>query len=63
MQAYVAWMGYMNSNLRILQWDKPRLVREASEYAMQLGLSETPVVEKKIIGKMGLKGVPGLRFA
>lgn len=62
-QAYVAWMGYMNSNLRILQWDKARLVREASEYAGQLGLSETPIVEKRTIGKMGLKGVPGLRYA
>jgi hypothetical protein len=51
----------MNSNCRLLKWEKERLVREATEYSEQLGLSQPPVVEKRTIAKMGLKGVEGFR--
>lgn len=30
---------------------------------LSVGCSEVPAMEKKIVGKMGLKGVPGLRIA
>lgn len=62
-QAYQAWLGYYNSQRR-LRWSKPELVQQANLYAqVGLGLDYQPALEKKTIGKMGLKGVPGLRFA
>jgi hypothetical protein len=39
-------------------------VKQANKYAkVTLGLDYQPALEKKTIGKMGLKGVPGLKFA
>lgn len=58
--AYQAWLGYYNSAKGVGQ-DKPRLVRLAREFSESMGLAEPPALQKKIIGKMGLKGVPGLR--
>ena len=60
-QAYAAWLGFYNSNLRKCGWDKPELVAQANQYTKSLGLHEVPFLEKKTVGKMGLKGVPGLR--
>ena len=39
------------------------LVEHANDYSVMLGLAEPPALPKKTIGKMGLKGVPGLRIA
>ena len=60
-QTYAAWLGFYNSNLRKCRWDKPKLVEMANFFATTLGLLEQPTLEKKTVGKMGLKGVPGLR--
>ena len=38
------------------------LVRLATEFAFSIGLPEQPAIPKKTVGKMGLKGVPGLRL-
>ena len=59
-QAYRAWMGYYNGNLRKCGWDKPTLVREANKVAGFFGLVQQPSLQKKTVGMMGLKGVPGL---
>jgi len=62
-QAYQAWLGYYNSQGRI-RWSKTELVQQANKYAqVGLGLDYQPALEKKTVGKMGLKGVPGIRFA
>jgi len=61
-QAYQAWLGFYNSQKRI-RWSKPELVQQANNYAQTIGLSYVPALEKKTVGKMGLKGVPGLRLA
>ena len=61
-QAYQAWLGFYNSQ-RQVRWGKPELVQQANRYAQVIGLTYQPALEKKTIGKMGLKGVPGLRFA
>ena len=43
---------------------REELVKQANKYArVTLGLDYQPALEKKTIGKMGLKGVPGLRIA
>lgn len=60
-RAYGAWLGYMNGQ-KILRWSKPQLVQEASEFAQQIGLKEQPRMDKRTIGKMGLKGVPGILY-
>jgi ATP-dependent RNA helicase MSS116 len=37
-------------------------VQQANNYSAIMGLAMPPALEKKTIGKMGLKGVPGLRI-
>ena len=60
--AYQAWLGFYNS-VRELKWSKPELVANANRYALEcLLLPEIPALEPKTVGKMGLKGVPGLRI-
>ena len=59
--ASIAWLGFYNSNLRRLGWNKTDLVRVATTYSKSVGLEEFPPILKKTIGKMGLKGTPGLR--
>ena len=61
-RCYGAWLGYMNGQCKALGWDKARLVAEAADYSRSLGLREVPALPKRTIGKMGLKGVPGLRI-
>lgn len=62
--SYQAWMGFYNSFLRKLGWSKEDLVMQANDWVMgTLGRHEPPEMEKKTIGKMGLKGVPGLNIA
>lgn len=61
-QAYQAWLGFYNSNTkRIGKISKTELVRLANEFAKLIGLEHQPALLKKTVGKMGLKGVPGLR--
>ncbi|KAA8497319.1 DEAD-box ATP-dependent RNA helicase 31 [Porphyridium purpureum] len=63
-QTYQAWLGFYNSSLKSLRWDKEDLVLKAAEMAsLQLGLDEPPALMAKTVGMMGLKGVPGLRIA
>ena len=61
-QSYQAWLGYYNGKLRVLNWSKDTLVDRANYYSRTLGLSQIPALQKKTVGKMGLKGVAGLRI-
>ena len=59
--AYQAWMGYYNGALKRVGWNKTQLVAAAND--MVLGAWQAPAVpalEPKTVGKMGLKGTPGL---
>ncbi|PKI40499.1 hypothetical protein CRG98_039135 [Punica granatum] len=58
--AYQAWLGYYNSNKKIGK-DKYRLVELANEFSRCMGLDTPPAIPKLILGKMGLRNVPGLR--
>ena len=60
-QAYAAWLGYYNGNLKVLDWDQRRLVAEANKFAKTMGLDEPPALSPGIIGRMGLKASYGLR--
>jgi ATP-dependent RNA helicase MSS116 len=60
-RVYQAWLGYYKTSLKVLKWSAADLVREANIFALDgLDCPEVPALEKKTIGKMGLKGVPGL---
>ncbi|XXG89950.1 hypothetical protein AAC387_Pa12g1831 [Persea americana] len=58
--AYQAWLGYYNSNKNVGR-DKFRLVELANEFSRSMGLDNPPTIPKLVLGKMGLKNVPGLR--
>lgn len=58
--AYQAWLGYYNSNKKIGS-DKFRLVELANEFSRSMGLDNPPAIPKLVLGKMGLRNVPGLR--
>ena len=59
-QAYRAWLGYYNGQLKKVNWDKKRLVQQANMWGKEVGLKSQPGLQKRTIGKMGLKGTPGL---
>ncbi|KAF9461645.1 P-loop containing nucleoside triphosphate hydrolase protein [Collybia nuda] len=63
--AYRAWLGYYNSVAKELRWSKERVVQEAGVYAREaigwIG-ENVPDVEARAVGKMGLRGVPGLNI-
>ncbi|KAL9185597.1 hypothetical protein ACHAXT_003374 [Thalassiosira profunda] len=61
-QAYRAWLGYYNGHLRKVRWDKKQLVAQANAWGQTVGLREQPSLQKRTVGKMGLKGTPGLRI-
>lgn len=62
-QAYIAWLGFYNSNLKRVGFDKVTLIQMANFFASQvMRLREQPSIQKKTVGKMGLKGIPGLRL-
>lgn len=58
--AYQAWLGYYNSN-KVIGRDKARLVSLANEFSSSMGLDNPPALSKLVLGKMGLRNVPGLR--
>jgi hypothetical protein len=58
-RAYQAWLGFYKSRMKQLGLNAESLVAAANSFAqMHFGL--IPRLEKKTIGKMGLKGTPGL---
>ncbi|EMD67549.1 hypothetical protein COCSADRAFT_82392 [Bipolaris sorokiniana ND90Pr] len=61
-KAYQAFLGYNKTFVKKLQLSTAELVKLANEYAYTMGCPEPPMLEKSTVGKMGLKGVPGLRI-
>ena len=63
-KAYSAYLGFMKGFVKKMQLDPTGLVKLANKFASEGMLcDEVPEMERKTIGKMGLKGVPGLRIA
>ncbi|XVF80222.1 hypothetical protein PTKIN_Ptkin15bG0053800 [Pterospermum kingtungense] len=58
--AYQAWLGYYNSEKNVGR-DKHRLVELANEFSRSMGLDNPPTIPKLVLGKMGLRNIPGLR--
>ena len=62
-KAYSAYLGFMKGFTNKLQLDSNGLVRMANDFALRgMGCGEVPIMEKKTIGKMGLKGVSGINY-
>ena len=61
--AYVATLGFYNSNLRRLKWSVGDLVNAVNARFMSIGLMEAPAVPRKTLAKMHLKNAPGIRVA
>lgn len=60
-KVYQAWLGYYKDARVKMQWTVDTLVRQANEYALDgLGAPDVPQLQKKTVGKMGLKNVRGL---
>ena len=63
-KAYSAYLGFMKSFMNKLRLKPEGLVAMANELAMEgMGCPEPPAIDKKTVGKMGLKGVAGFRYA
>ena len=63
-KAYSAYMGFMKGFCKKMRINPAELVQMCNEFAVKGMLSgDVPPMEKKTIGKMGLKGVPGIRYA
>ncbi|XVE77268.1 hypothetical protein DITRI_Ditri13aG0048600 [Diplodiscus trichospermus] len=58
--AYQAWLGYYNSDKKVGR-DKYKLVEIANEFSKSMGLDNPPAIPKLVLGKMGLRNIPGLR--
>ncbi|KNZ76792.1 DEAD-box ATP-dependent RNA helicase 25 [Termitomyces sp. J132] len=64
-QAYRAWLGYYKTFLKVVKWDREELVRRANAYVREaLGWEEedVPGVEPMLVGRMQMRGVPGLNI-
>lgn len=65
-RAYSSYIGFFAGSglLRPLRIDKAGLVEMANEMAVRaMHCPEPPAMDEKVIGKMGLKGVPGFTYA
>ncbi len=62
-KAYSAYLGFMKGFMNKLRLSPEGLVAMANNLAIEaFGCPEPPPMEKKTIGKMGLKGVQGIRY-
>lgn len=59
-RVYQSWLGYYKTHMKTLRKKPVQIVEMANQFVMSLGRSQPPALERKTIGKMGLKGVPGL---
>ncbi|KAK3672215.1 hypothetical protein LTR78_007968 [Recurvomyces mirabilis] len=59
-KAYQAYLGFHKSFTKQLRLDNVGLVALANEYAAAMGCPEPPVIDKSVVGKMGLRGTHGL---
>jgi ATP-dependent RNA helicase MSS116, mitochondrial len=59
-KAYQGWLGFHKAFTNKLGLKNETLVQEANEYSEAIGCPEPPMIDKRVVGKMGLKGVRGL---
>lgn len=65
-RAYSSYIGFFAGSglLKPLRMDKAGLVQMANDLAIKgMACPEPPPMDKKVVGKMGLKGIPGFNYA
>lgn len=63
-KVYASSLGFYKGSLKTLGSTPAQLVQEMNNFSRDgLFLAEPPAIQKMIVGKMGFKGVPGLRIA
>lgn len=61
-KVYQGWLGFYKNVMKALRWDASRLVEEGNQFALEgMVCPEIPTLQKSTVGKMGLKGVRGLK--
>ena len=59
--AYQAFLGYYLGQMKRLNMNKKEtLVEIANEFSTAMGFLRPPTLAKNMVGKMGLKGIPGI---
>jgi len=59
--AYQAFLGFYLGKIRVIRMrSKEELVSIANEFSRQMGLPVVPSLTKRLVGKMGLKGISGI---
>lgn len=62
-QVYQSWLGYYKGHVKPMKISLGELVHVANVFAQEvMGCDDAPEIEARVVGKMGLKGVPGLRI-
>ena len=59
--AWGAWLGYYNSQLKRLNWSTEDLLNESKKYARSLGMKDIPTLPKRTLVKMGLVKAVGFK--
>ena len=59
-KAYQAYLGFHKTFLKQLRLDPAGLVAMSNELAEAMGCPEPPMIDKRVVGKMGLRGTKGL---
>lgn len=62
--AYQAFLGYYLGQMKRMRMNrKEQLVDIANDFAAMSGLQEPPSLTKMLVGKMGLKGISGIKIS
>lgn len=62
-KAYSAYLGFMKTFMNKMKLNPAGLVQMANQFALEGMLcDEVPKLEKKTVGKMGLRGTPGFSY-
>jgi ATP-dependent RNA helicase MSS116 len=59
-QAYIGNLGFIKSLMKRYRLQPAGVVELANRFAKSFGCDDIPVLSPMLVGKMGLRGVPGL---
>ncbi|KAL8644852.1 MAG: hypothetical protein Q9226_007563 [Calogaya cf. arnoldii] len=63
-KAYSAYLGFMKTSMNKMKLNAAGLVQMANQFALEgMYCNEVPRLERSTVGKMGLKGTPGISYA
>lgn len=60
---FLLFCRFSAGKLKQLGWSKAQLVSAVKQRYIGVGLKQAPAIEARTLGKMNLKGVPGIEIA